>query len=40
MSGQSHIIIDYVTARRREDPISTAITEGTVQWLLHRRMSA
>jgi hypothetical protein len=25
--GQSDIIIDYVTARRREEPISTAVTE-------------
>ena len=38
--GQSDIIIDYATARRREEPISTAVTESTVQWLLHRRMSA
>src|SRR5882757_6029229 len=38
--GQSDIIIDYTTARRREEPISTAITESTVQWLLHRRMNA
>jgi hypothetical protein len=38
--GQSDIIIDYATARRREEPISTAITESTVQWLLHRRMNA
>jgi hypothetical protein len=34
------IIIDYATARRCDEPISTAITESTVQWLLHRRMSA
>ena len=27
VSGQSNIIIDYATARRREEPISTAITE-------------
>jgi hypothetical protein len=40
VSGQSAIIIDYATARRCEEPISTAITESTVQWLLHRRMSA
>jgi hypothetical protein len=40
VSGQSTIIIDYATARRREEPISTAITESTVQWLLHRRMNA
>jgi hypothetical protein len=35
-----NIIIDYATARRREEPISTAITDSTVQWLLHRRMNA
>jgi hypothetical protein len=40
VSGQSNIIIGYATARRREEPISTAITESTVQWLLHRRMNA
>jgi hypothetical protein len=40
VSGQSNIIIDYATARRREEPISTAITESTMQWLLHRRMNA
>jgi hypothetical protein len=38
--GQADIIIDYATARRREEPISTAVTESTVQWLLHRRMNA
>lgn len=38
--GQSGIIIDYATARRGKEPISTAITESTVQWLLHRRMNA
>ena len=38
--GQSDIIIDYATARRREEPISTAVTESTVQWLVHRRMNA
>ena len=38
--GQSDIIIDYATARRQDEPISTAITESTVQWLLHRRMNA
>jgi hypothetical protein len=38
--GQSDIIIDYATARRCKKPISTAITESTVQWLLHRRMNA
>jgi hypothetical protein len=40
VSGQSDLIIDYATARRREEPISTATTESTVQWLLHRRMHA
>jgi hypothetical protein len=40
VSGQSNIIIDYATARRCEEPISTAITKSTVQWLLHRRMNA
>lgn len=38
--GQFDIIIDYATARRRKEPISTATTESTVQWLLHRRMNA
>ena len=38
--GHSDIIIDYATARRREEPISTAVTESTVQWLVHRRMNA
>jgi hypothetical protein len=40
VSGQSDIIVDYATARRCEEPISTAITESTVQRLLHRRMNA
>jgi hypothetical protein len=40
VSGQSELIIDYATARRDGEPISTATTEGTVQWLLHRRMGA
>jgi hypothetical protein len=40
VSGQSDIIIDYATTRRCEEPISTAITESTVHWLLHRRMNA
>ena len=39
VSGQSDTI-NYATARRQEEPISTAITESTVQWLLHRRMNA
>jgi hypothetical protein len=40
VSGQAEIIIDYAKARRCGEPISTATTESTVQWLLHRRMSA
>jgi hypothetical protein len=40
VSGRFDIIIDYATARRREEPISTATTESMVQWLLHRRMNA
>ncbi|MFL5255971.1 MAG: ISKra4 family transposase, partial [Rhodopila sp.] len=40
VSGQSGIIIDYAKARRCGEPISTASTESTGQWLLHRRMSA
>ena len=40
VSGQSELIIDYATARRRDEPISTAPTEGTLQWLLHRWMAA
>jgi hypothetical protein len=37
---QSDIIIDYATVRHEDEPISTAVTESTVQWLLHRRMDA
>jgi hypothetical protein len=37
--GQSDIIIDYATARRHEEPISTSVTKSTVQWLVHRRMN-
>ena len=40
VSGQSGLIIDYASARRSDEPISTATTESTVQWLLHRRMGA
>ena len=40
VSGQAELIIDYAEARRGDEPISTATTEGTVQWLLHRRMGA
>jgi hypothetical protein len=40
VSGQAGLIIDYARARRIGEPISTATTEGTVQWLLHRRMGA
>jgi hypothetical protein len=38
--GESDIIIDYATARWREEPTSAAVTESTVQWLAHRRMNA
>ena len=38
--GQSDIIIDYATARRRDESISTAITESMMQWLVHRPMTA
>jgi hypothetical protein len=40
VAGQSELIIDYATGRRRDEPISTATTESTVQRLLHRRMGA
>src|SRR3984885_7501502 len=40
VSGQSDLIIDYAAARHSDEPISTATTESTVQWLLHRRMGA
>ncbi len=40
VSGQADLIIDYAEARRSGEPISTATTESTVQWLLHRRMGA
>jgi hypothetical protein len=40
VSGQADLIIDYATARRSGEPISTATTESAVQWLLHRRMGA
>jgi hypothetical protein len=38
--GQSNIIIDYASARRQDELISTPVTESAVQWLLHRRMNA
>ena len=39
--GKSDIIIEICGGcRRREEPISTAVTERTVQWLVHRRMNA
>jgi hypothetical protein len=38
--GQCDIIIDYATASRREEAISTVVTESTVQSLVHRRMNA
>ncbi len=40
VSGQADLIIDCAEGRRSGEPISTATTEGTVQWLLHRRMGA
>ena len=40
MAGQAELIIDYAAARRDAEPISTAPTESTEQWLLHRRMAA
>jgi hypothetical protein len=40
VSGQSVLIVNYATARRRDEPISTTTTESTVQWLLHRRIGA
>jgi hypothetical protein len=40
VAGQSELIIDYATTRHSEEPISTATTESTVPWLLHRRMGA
>ena len=40
VSGQAGLIIDYAEARRDGEPISTATTEGTAQWLPHRRMGA
>jgi hypothetical protein len=40
VAGQAPLIIDYSTARHCAEPISTAPTESTVQWLLHRRMGA
>jgi hypothetical protein len=39
VSGQTDIITDYATTRRREEPITTAITENTEQGMLHRRMN-
>src|SRR5271156_5348875 len=38
--GQSDIIMDEAAPGRRDEPISTAVTESTVQWLVHRRMNA
>lgn len=40
VAGHAELIIDYAVARRREEPISAAATESTVQWLLYRRMNA
>ena len=38
--GQSNIIIDYASAQRQDELISTPVTESAVQWLLYRRMNA
>jgi hypothetical protein len=40
VAGQSELIIDYAAARHDAEPISTVSAEGTVRWLLHRRMGA
>jgi hypothetical protein len=40
VAGHAALIIDYAAARHDAEPISTAPTESTVQWLLHRRMGA
>ncbi|HTD29645.1 MAG TPA: ISKra4 family transposase, partial [Xanthomonadaceae bacterium] len=40
VAEQAAMIIDYAAARHDAEPISTAPTESTVQWLLHRRMGA
>jgi hypothetical protein len=40
VAGQAELIIDYAAARHDAKPISTAPTESTVQWLIHRRMGA
>jgi hypothetical protein len=40
VAGQAELIVDYAAARHDAEPISTAPTESTVQWLLHRQMGA
>jgi hypothetical protein len=40
VAGQAELIVDYATACHDAEPTSTAPTESTVQWLLHRRMGA
>jgi hypothetical protein len=40
VAGQTELIIDYAAARHDAEQISTAPTESTVQWLLHRRLGA
>jgi hypothetical protein len=40
VAGHAALIIDYANARYDGEPISTAVTESTVQWLVHRRMNA
>jgi hypothetical protein len=38
VAGQAALIINYGAARHDAEPITTAPTESTVQWLLHRRV--
>jgi len=40
ISDLANLIIDYASARLDDEPFLTSPTEGTVQWLLHRRMGA
>jgi hypothetical protein len=40
VAGQAELIIDHAAARHDAEPISTAPTESTVRWPLHRRMAA
>jgi hypothetical protein len=40
VTGLADLIIDYASARLDDEPFFTSPTEGSVQWLLHRRMGA